>query len=61
MWVVIAAYREVPGVYSALPLQMRRHFLAASFGGDVKPSVPGFWLTLALGYSKDLVSHMNVW
>ena len=34
------------------PLQMRRHFLAASFGGDVKPSVPGFWFTLALGYSR---------
>ena len=28
-----AAYREVPGVYSAQPLQTRRHFLAASFRG----------------------------
>ena len=51
------------GVYSALPKKVSRCRLkvflpevyAASFGGDVKPLVPGYWLVLAI--SSYLVSH----
>ena len=42
---------SIPGVHSALPHQMRRCF-TASFGGDVKPSVPGDLGRLASGYSR---------
>ena len=45
-----------------LILTMMRSSVDISPNADnVKPSVPGFWLTLALGYSKNLVSHMDVW
>ena len=40
-----------PRVHSALPQKMRRCF-TTSFGGDVKPSVPGDLARLAPGYSR---------
>lgn len=51
----VALLFPIPGVYSALPPEMR--CFTASFSGDVKPLVPGTWFKLASSYFQALISH----